>query len=107
MVIVVVYPLLVCRRAGVIGQVGVGVGPFGGQRAVEAFTHFSVGLGSVRSRPFVVDRRPERERERPCPVTVPVVSQDAFHGDTVVNEERVGALPERRRGLLGLIGEDL
>jgi hypothetical protein len=26
MVIVVVHPLLVCRRAGVIGQVGVGVG---------------------------------------------------------------------------------
>jgi hypothetical protein len=37
MVIVVVHPLLVCGRAGVIGQVGVGVGPFGGQRAVEAF----------------------------------------------------------------------
>ena len=55
--IVVMQPIRVGRGAVCLGLVGVRVGPFGGQGAVEAFD-FPVGLWSVGAGPDVADPGP-------------------------------------------------
>ena len=87
-----------------VGAVGVGVGPFVGQGAVEAFD-FAVGLGPVGAGAFVGDVRAEGGGEVAGSVAGAVVGQDAGDGDCVVGEPGVGASPERGGGVAAFVGE--
>ena len=62
-VIVVMQPGLVGRGSLCFAGVGLGVGPFGGEGAVEAFD-LSVGLWPIRLCPLVLHAVAERVRER-------------------------------------------
>src|SRR5699024_3168799 len=89
-----------------VAAVRLGVGPFLGQGAVEAFD-FAVGLGLVRSGVAMLDGLAESVIEQPRPVTGAIVGHDCGHGDTRLGEEGVGALPEAGGSFLTLIGQDL
>ncbi len=103
--IVSVEPGGVGGGAGFVGDVGVGVGPFGGQGAVETFD-LAVGLGPVGARPHMLDVA-EGRREVAGPVAGPVVGHHCGDGDSRVGEELVGPGPECGGGLLLLIAQDL
>ena len=106
MVIVGVDPVLVGRCAGVVGEVGVGVGPFLGEGAVETLD-LPVGLGSIGTRELVGDVIAERLGERSRSIAGTIVGEDPFHGDAVILEERVRPRPEPGGGVFLLIAEDL
>lgn len=99
-------PAFVC--CGALGFAGVGlrVGPFRGQGAVEPFD-LAVGLWPVGPGPFVLDVLAERRGENVGPVAGAVIGHHRGHGDPEVGEERVRSFPEPGRGLLAFVVEDL
>jgi hypothetical protein len=62
-VIVEVDPGWVSGCAGLVGEVGLGIGPLLVEGAVESF-HFPVGLRTVGTGPLVRNVRPERFGEQ-------------------------------------------
>ncbi|NYI03534.1 hypothetical protein FHU37_000477 [Allostreptomyces psammosilenae] len=90
-----------------VAGVGLEVGPFLGQGAVEAFD-LAVGLGVVGAGAFVGDAAGGQDvAPAGGGVAGSVVGQDAFDGDSVSVEERAGADPEQGGGGGGLVGQDL
>ena len=106
-VIVGVEPGGVGVAAFLFGAVGLCVGPFVEQGAVEAFD-LPVGLGSVGPGALVGDPGPG---QRVAPgvglVAGAVVGQHPLDGDPGGLEEGLGAGPEGGGGLLALVGQDL
>jgi hypothetical protein len=103
-VIVGVEPVGVGRGAVLVAAVGLGVGPFGVDGAVEALD-LAVGLGPVGPGPAMFDVVAERFGEGLGPVAGAVVGHDCGDADAGCGEEGVGPEPERRGGLLAFIAE--
>lgn len=99
-------PGLVGVGSGFVAAVGIGVCPFGGEGAVEAFD-FPLGLGPVGPGEAVADIGAEGGGEGAGAVAGPVVGEDGGDGDAGLSEECVGAAPECGRGFLFLVAEDL
>ena len=100
-----VDPVLVGRCAGFVAKVGVGVCPFGCQRAVEAFD-FAVRLGSVRPCPEVFDLDAKRLGEVVGSVARTVVGHHGRDRDAGVGEELSRSFPEPGSGLFAFVGQD-
>lgn len=107
-VIVVMDPCFVGCGAFVLAGVGGGVGPFGGEGAVESLD-LPVGLGPVGPGPFVGDVLARGLGERVGPVAGTVVGHRRGdpHARRVRQKGRVRAFPEPGRGLFAFIAEDL
>src|SRR6202012_1859101 len=89
-----------------LGGVGAGGGPFVEQGAVEP-RHFPVCLRPVGAVPLVGDPGcGQGITPGEGLVAGPVVGQDRLDGDPGGGEERLGAAPERGRGVLAFIGQD-
>src|SRR5699024_1436485 len=105
-VIILVEPIGVGSCSVFVAAVRLGVGPFLGQGAVEAFD-FAVGLRVVGPGVAMLDRFAEGVVEESGPVARSVVSHHRGHGDASLLEEGVGSLPETGGSFFALIGQDL
>src|SRR5215468_6947292 len=107
MMVVDVQPAGQGSAAGSFAGVGLGVGPFAEQGAVEAL-RFAVGLGSVGTSTAVsAGRFGHGGRPDPRPVAGAVVGQDAVDLDAHGREPGRGAAPEPGCGVPLLVGMDL
>jgi hypothetical protein len=106
-IVVGVEPVWQGAAAFVFGPVGLGVGPFVGQGAVEPL-HFAVGLGPVGpGSPRGDAELVARERPQFRAVAGAVVADDALDGDAVAGVPGVRAVQERGCGVFALVGQDL
>lgn len=106
MVIVVMEPVIIRRPSGGFAGVDLRVRPFLRERAIEPF-HLAIGLRPVRASETMRHVRAERLREDARTATRPVIGHYPGHLHACIREEVTRSFPERCRGLLFFIGEDL
>ncbi len=105
-VIVVVLPCLVGLLTFDLAGVGLRVGPFGGEGAIEEFD-LPIDLGTLGPGPPIFHVLTESDGEDVGPAAGTVVGHHLHNGDAAAGEERVRASAEPGRGLLAPVVQDL